>query len=123
MGDDAGDLYLLKLYRDFVLHQRRDDGSPNLDWGHVVESLNKLDAGIPEKVLLPNGLLPMGLGLPPACIPCIIDHVGYASLWNEHHRLLLVHVLSNKGACSVSHIAESCTLCSHCCISVKAGCR
>ena len=49
---DAGDLYLLKLYRDFVLHQRRDDGSPNLDWGHAVESLNKLDAGIPEKVLL-----------------------------------------------------------------------
>ncbi|CAK0773929.1 hypothetical protein CVIRNUC_004116 [Coccomyxa viridis] len=49
---ETGDLYLLKLYRDFVLHQRRDDGSPNLDWGHVVESLNKLDAGIPEKVTL-----------------------------------------------------------------------
>ena len=110
MGDDAGDLYLLKLYRDFVLHQRRDDGSPNLDWSHVVESLNKLDAGIPEKVLLPNGLLSMGLGLPPACIPCIIDNVGYASVWNEHHRLLLVHMLSNKGACSVDHIAGICTV-------------
>ena len=66
----AGDLYLLKLYRDFVLHQRRDDGSPNLDWGHVVESLNKLDVGIPEKVLLPDHQLSMELCLPTACIPC-----------------------------------------------------
>ena len=46
----AGDLYLLKLYRDFVLHQIREDGTPNLDWGHLVESLNKLDAGLQEKV-------------------------------------------------------------------------
>lgn len=46
----AGDLYLLKLYRDFVLHQRKDDGTPNLDWSHLVESLNKLDAGLQEKV-------------------------------------------------------------------------
>ena len=46
----AGDLYLLKLYRDFVLHQRKEDGTPNLDWGHLVESLNKLDAGLQEKV-------------------------------------------------------------------------
>ncbi len=46
----AGDLYLLKLYRDFVLHQTKEDGTPNLDWGHVVESLNKLDGGLQEKV-------------------------------------------------------------------------
>ena len=46
----AGDLYLLKLYRDFVLHQTKEDGTPNLDWGHLVESLNKLDAGLQEKV-------------------------------------------------------------------------
>ena len=46
----AGDLYLLKLYRDFLLHQTREDGTPSLDWGHVVESLNKLDAGLLEKV-------------------------------------------------------------------------
>ncbi len=47
----TGDRYLLKLFRDFVLHQVREDGSPMLDWGHVVECLNKLDAGVPEKVL------------------------------------------------------------------------
>ena len=48
----TGDRYLLKLFRDVVLHQVREDGSPLLDWGHVVECLNKLDAGVPEKVLL-----------------------------------------------------------------------
>lgn len=48
----AGDRYLLKLFRDFVLHQVREDGTPVLDWGHVVECLNKLNAGVPEKVLL-----------------------------------------------------------------------
>ena len=46
----AGDLYLLKLYRDFLLHQTWEDRTPSLDWGHIVESLNKLDAGLPEKV-------------------------------------------------------------------------
>lgn len=46
----AGDRYLLKLFRDFVLHQVQEDGTPVLDWGHVVECLNKLDAGVPEKV-------------------------------------------------------------------------
>ena len=33
-----------------MLHQTKEDGTPNLDWGHVVESLNKLDAGLQEKV-------------------------------------------------------------------------
>ncbi|EIE26025.1 hypothetical protein COCSUDRAFT_61018 [Coccomyxa subellipsoidea C-169] len=49
---ETGDRYLLKLFRDFVLHQVREDGSPMLDWGHVVECLNKLDAGVPEKITL-----------------------------------------------------------------------
>jgi PAB-dependent poly(A)-specific ribonuclease subunit 3 len=49
---ETGDRYLLKLFRDFVFHQCTESGSPVLDWGHVVESLNKLDAGIEEKILL-----------------------------------------------------------------------
>ena len=49
---DSGDRYLLKLFRDFVFHQQSEDGSPNLDWGHVLESLNKLDAGIKEQLML-----------------------------------------------------------------------
>ena len=48
----AGDRYLLKLFRDFVFHQVTEEGAPVLEWGHVVEALNKLDAGVPEKVVL-----------------------------------------------------------------------
>ena len=42
---DAGDRYLLKLFRDFVFHQVSEDGAPLLDWGLVAEALTKLDAG------------------------------------------------------------------------------
>lgn len=49
---DSGDRYLLKLFRDFVFHQKTEDGRPNLDFGHVVESLNKLDAGVREQMML-----------------------------------------------------------------------
>lgn len=49
---ETGDRYLLKLFRDFVFHQTTEDGKPSMDWGHIVESLNKLDAGVPEKVTL-----------------------------------------------------------------------
>ena len=49
---ETGDRYILKLFRDFVFHQHNDEGAPVMDWGHVFESLNKLDAGVAEKVLL-----------------------------------------------------------------------
>ncbi|KAI8469985.1 MAG: hypothetical protein J3K34DRAFT_377450 [Monoraphidium minutum] len=49
---ETGDRYLLKLFRDFVFHQADAEGAPRLDWGHVVEALNKLDAGVQEQVLL-----------------------------------------------------------------------
>ncbi|KAG1651820.1 hypothetical protein FOA52_008453, partial [Chlamydomonas sp. UWO 241] len=49
---DTGDRYLLRLFCDFVFHQTSSEGQPVLDWGHVVECLNKLDAGVPEKILL-----------------------------------------------------------------------
>jgi len=49
---ETGDRYLLKLFRDFVFHQTSEDGAPVLDWGHMIEALNKLDAGVPEKILL-----------------------------------------------------------------------
>lgn len=49
---ETGDRYLLKLFRDFVFHQVYDDGAPVVDWGHVVECLNKLDVGVPERVML-----------------------------------------------------------------------
>jgi len=49
---ETGDRYLLKLFRDYVFHQTYEDGTPVLDYAHVVECLNKLDAGTPEKIVL-----------------------------------------------------------------------
>eukprot|EP00026_Physarum_polycephalum_P002793 Phypoly_transcript_02801.p1 GENE.Phypoly_transcript_02801~~Phypoly_transcript_02801.p1 ORF type:complete len:778 (+),score=143.60 Phypoly_transcript_02801:127-2460(+) len=49
---ETGDRYLLKLLRDYIFHQVYEDGSPVIDLAHVVECLNKLDVGSPEKILL-----------------------------------------------------------------------
>jgi PAB-dependent poly(A)-specific ribonuclease subunit 3 len=35
-----------------VFHQTDDKGHPWLDFGHIIESLNKLDIGSDEKILL-----------------------------------------------------------------------
>ncbi len=32
--------------------QVSEEGGPLMEWGHVVECLNKLDAGVPEKLLM-----------------------------------------------------------------------
>ena len=48
----SGDRYLIKLFKDFVFHQVNEAGGPLLDWGHVVEALNKLDLGVNEKIML-----------------------------------------------------------------------
>ncbi|XP_067004474.1 PAN2-PAN3 deadenylation complex subunit PAN3 isoform X2 [Anabrus simplex] len=49
---ETGDRYMLKLFRDYVFHQVTDDGCPWLDMSHVVQCLNKLDAGVTEKICL-----------------------------------------------------------------------
>eukprot|EP00164_Ancoracysta_twista_P005483 GFYU01007519.1.p1 GENE.GFYU01007519.1~~GFYU01007519.1.p1 ORF type:complete len:722 (-),score=117.90 GFYU01007519.1:43-2208(-) len=49
---ETGDRYLLKLFRDYAFHQVNENGDPVIDYGHVVETLNKLDAGVQEKVCL-----------------------------------------------------------------------
>lgn len=50
---ETGDRYILKLFRDFLFHQTQLDGTvPSLDAGHIIASLNKLDMGDPEKILL-----------------------------------------------------------------------
>ncbi|GAB5354587.1 hypothetical protein AAMO2058_000131400 [Amorphochlora amoebiformis] len=49
---ETGDRYLVKLLRDFIFHSVSEDGRPQIDLGHVVNSLNKLDAASPEKTLL-----------------------------------------------------------------------
>ena len=49
---ETGNRYVLKLFRDYVFHQDTDDGNPSTDLGHVIDSLNKLDIGSEEKILL-----------------------------------------------------------------------
>lgn len=49
---ETGDRYLLKLFRDYLFHQVDENGQPWIDMGHIVSSLNKLDAGSPEKICL-----------------------------------------------------------------------
>lgn len=49
---ETGERYYLKLFRDYVFHQVDPDGRPVLDLGHIITCLNKLDAGIDEKIQL-----------------------------------------------------------------------
>jgi len=48
----SGDCYVLTLFRDYVFHQADGAGNPVMDLGHVVTSLNKLDAADEEKIVL-----------------------------------------------------------------------
>jgi len=49
---ETGDRYLCKLFRDFIFHTVDESGRPQIDLGHVVSCLNKLDAASAEKTLL-----------------------------------------------------------------------
>lgn len=49
---ETGDRYMLKLFRDYLFHQCTKEGVPWLDMAHVVQCLNKLDAGVDEKICL-----------------------------------------------------------------------
>ncbi|KAH8699010.1 putative poly(A)-binding protein-dependent poly(A) ribonuclease [Talaromyces proteolyticus] len=49
---ENGERYFLKLFRDYVFHQVDSQNSPVVDLGHVLNCLNKLDAGTEEKVTL-----------------------------------------------------------------------
>ncbi|GAA5915452.1 hypothetical protein JCM8208_000718 [Rhodotorula glutinis] len=49
---ETGDRYLIKLFRDYVFHQVDETGRPVTDLSHVLTALNKLDAGVDEKLML-----------------------------------------------------------------------
>jgi len=51
-NSDSGDLHVLLLFSDYLFKQVNSDGSPVIDYGHITETLNKLDAGTSEKLLL-----------------------------------------------------------------------
>lgn len=49
---EQGERYMLKLFRDYVFHQVDNAGNAVVDLGHIIQCLNKLDAGVEEKILL-----------------------------------------------------------------------
>lgn len=49
---ETGDRYLLRLFHDFVFHHVDEHGAVMVEWGGMIEALNKLDAGVPEKIVL-----------------------------------------------------------------------
>lgn len=49
---ETGDRFLLKLFRDYLFHQVMENGKPWLDMAHIIQCLNKLDAGVNEKIQL-----------------------------------------------------------------------
>lgn len=49
---ETGERYVLQLFRDYLFHQTNVDGVPQLDFGHIISSLNKLDNGDSEQILL-----------------------------------------------------------------------
>ena len=49
---ENGSKYPLKLFYHYVFHQKDHNGKKTLDLVHVLKTLNKLDAGVTEKILL-----------------------------------------------------------------------
>jgi PAB-dependent poly(A)-specific ribonuclease subunit 3 len=49
---ETGDRYVLKLFRDFVFHSQNENGRPIVNLLHVIDALNKVDAGTNEPVML-----------------------------------------------------------------------
>lgn len=49
---ETGERYFIKLFRDYVFHSVDEHGMPVVDMAHVLSCLNKLDAGVEEKVML-----------------------------------------------------------------------
>ncbi|KAH0614057.1 uncharacterized protein H6S33_005943 [Morchella sextelata] len=49
---ETGDRYYLKLFRDYVFHSVDENGQPVVDIAHVLSCLNKLDAGVDERIML-----------------------------------------------------------------------
>ena len=45
-------LQVLSLFSNYLFHQHGSNGEPIVDYGHIMECLNKLDAGCHEKILL-----------------------------------------------------------------------
>ncbi|SCW00871.1 LAFE_0C13850g1_1 [Lachancea fermentati] len=49
---ESGDKFPIILFYDYVFHQVDETGKPIMDLTHVLRCLNKLDAGVAEKIML-----------------------------------------------------------------------
>lgn len=49
---ESGERRLVRLFRNYLFRQRTDQGNPFLSLSHVIASLNKLDVGSDEKIIL-----------------------------------------------------------------------
>lgn len=49
---EVGERYILKLFRDYVFHQTDADGKPVVNMAHILECMNKLDAGVASQIKL-----------------------------------------------------------------------
>eukprot|EP01130_Rhizamoeba_saxonica_P003364 TRINITY_DN1425_c0_g1_i1.p1 TRINITY_DN1425_c0_g1~~TRINITY_DN1425_c0_g1_i1.p1 ORF type:complete len:348 (+),score=65.24 TRINITY_DN1425_c0_g1_i1:866-1909(+) len=49
---ETGDRFILKLFRDYIFHQVDENNRPVVDFGHVIETLNKFDVSSKERVKL-----------------------------------------------------------------------
>jgi len=49
---ETGDRYILKLFRDFIFHSIGFEGEPIVDMAHIIQCLNKFDAGSHDKICL-----------------------------------------------------------------------
>jgi PAB-dependent poly(A)-specific ribonuclease subunit 3 len=78
---ETGERYYLKLFRDYVFHQVDHEGRPVLDLGHIITCLNKLDAGIEEKIQLVSR---------DEQHVCVVSYKevkrGFESAWQEIHK-------------------------------------
>lgn len=48
---ETGNVYMLKLFHDFLFHQVDDENKTVADFGHTIGVLNKLDMGVDEQVV------------------------------------------------------------------------
>ncbi|SCV02379.1 LANO_0F17436g1_1 [Lachancea nothofagi CBS 11611] len=49
---ESGEKFPIILFYDYVFHQTDESGKPDMDLTHVLRCLNKLDAGVGEKLML-----------------------------------------------------------------------
>lgn len=49
---ESGEKFVVILFYDYVFHQKDETGKNTMDLTHVLRCLNKLDAGVSEKIML-----------------------------------------------------------------------